>query len=568
MSGVKEECGVFGIYDLDGGNIAPSIYYGLTSLQHRGQESCGMAVSRTDGERGNVQFHKDLGLVSEVLRKDVVHNMNGDIGIGHVRYSTTGESVAENAQPLVLSYIKGSLALAHNGNLVNTEALKWELIQTGAIFHTTTDSEVIAFHIARERVHSATVEEAVHKTVEKIRGGYALVIMSPRKLIGARDPYGLKPLCLGKRDNAYVLASESCALTSVGAEFIRDIEPGEIVTITKNGLKSSKLTEKKKHAHCVFEYIYFARLDSTMDGVKIYDARIRGGKSLAKSYPVEADLVTGVPESGLPAAKGYSEESGIPFGFAFYKNSYIGRTFIKPTQQERESSVHLKLSVLESVVKGKRIVLVDDSIVRGTTIANLIHMLKEAGAKEVHVRISSPPFLHPCYFGTDVPSNDQLIAAQHSTEEIRKMIGADSLGYMQIDYLEGMAGGLPLCKACFDGNYPMEIPAEITLSMSSATTHALRIGGRLTGDFSETTSWKVGAAYEHVFDGDAEADILFGGSAAALDVPSLSGNTGILELGLSVKPSAASPWTADIGVKGYVGDRRGAAGSISVLYAF
>ena len=460
-SGVKEECGVFGIYDLDGGNIAPSIYYGLTSLQHRGQESCGMAVSRTDGERGNVQFHKDLGLVSEVLRKDVVHNMNGDIGIGHVRYSTTGESVAENAQPLVLSYIKGSLALAHNGNLVNTEALKWELIQTGAIFHTTTDSEVIAFHIARERVHSATVEEAVHKTVEKIRGGYALVIMSPRKLIGARDPYGLKPLCLGKRDNAYVLASESCALTSVGAEFIRDIEPGEIVTITKNGLKSSKLTEKKKHAHCVFEYIYFARLDSTMDGVKIYDARIRGGKSLAKSYPVEADLVTGVPESGLPAAKGYSEESGIPFGFAFYKNSYIGRTFIKPTQQERESSVHLKLSVLESVVKGKRIVLVDDSIVRGTTIANLIHMLKEAGAKEVHVRISSPPFLHPCYFGTDVPSNDQLIAAQHSTEEIRKMIGADSLGYMQIDYLEGMAGGLPLCKACFDGNYPMEIPAEI-----------------------------------------------------------------------------------------------------------
>ena len=461
MSGVKEECGVFGIYDLDGGNIAPSIYYGLTSLQHRGQESCGMAVSRTDGERGNVQFHKDLGLVSEVLRKDVVHNMNGDIGIGHVRYSTTGESVAENAQPLVLSYIKGSLALAHNGNLVNTEALKWELIQTGAIFHTTTDSEVIAFHIARERVHSATVEEAVHKTVEKIRGGYALVIMSPRKLIGARDPYGLKPLCLGKRDNAYVLASESCALTSVGAEFIRDIEPGEIVTITKDGLKSSKLDVQKKHAHCVFEYNYFARLDSTMDGVKIYDARIRGGKSLAKSYPVEADLVTGVPESGLPAAKGYSEESGIPFGFAFYKNSYIGRTFIKPTQQERESSVHLKLSVLESVVKGKRIVLVDDSIVRGTTIANLIHMLKEAGAKEVHVRISSPPFLHPCYFGTDVPSNDQLIAAQHSTEEIRKMIGADSLGYMQIDYLEGMAGGLPLCKACFDGNYPMEIPEEI-----------------------------------------------------------------------------------------------------------
>ena len=460
MSGVKEECGVFGIYDLDGGNIAPSIYYGLTSLQHRGQESCGMAVSRTDGERGNVQFHKDLGLVSEVLRKDVVHNMNGDIGIGHVRYSTTGESVAENAQPLVLSYIKGSLALAHNGNLVNTEALKWELIQTGAIFHTTTDSEVIAFHIARERVHSATVEEAVHKTVEKIRGGYALVIMSPRKLIGARDPYGLKPLCLGKRDNAYVLASESCALTSVGAEFIRDIEPGEIVTITKNGLKSSKLTEKKKHAHCVFEYIYFARLDSKIDNISVYEARIRGGATLAKTYPVDADLVCGVPDSGLASAKGYSEESGIPFGLAFHKNSYVGRTFIKPTQKERESSVKIKLSVLESVVKGKRIVLVDDSIVRGTTISNLITMLRKAGATEVHVRISSPPFLYPCYFGTDVPSNKQLIASSHSTEEIRQQIGADSLGYMPIEELQNMVGDLPICRACFDSHYPMEVPKQ------------------------------------------------------------------------------------------------------------
>ena len=460
MAGIKEECGVFGIYDLDGGNVVPSIYYGLTSLQHRGQESCGLAVSDTKGERGNVKFHKDLGLVSEVLRQDVVRKYEGDIGIGHVRYSTTGASVAENAQPLVLSYVKGTLALAHNGNLVNTPELKWELIQNGAIFHTTTDSEVIAFHIARERVHSKTVEEAVLKTAKKIKGAYGLVVMSPRKLIAVRDPYGLKPLCLGKRGNAYVIASESCALTSVSAEFIRDIEPGEILTITKDGLKSNKelASVAAKRAHCVFEYIYFARLDSTIDGVKVYDARIRGGKSLAKSYPVEADLVTGVPESGLPAAKGYSEASGIPFAFAFYKNSYIGRTIIKPTQEERESSVHLKLSVLESVVKDKRIVLVDDSIVRGTTIANLIHMLKEAGAKEVHVRISSPPFLHPCYFGTDVPSNDQLIAASHSTEEICKMIGADSLGSMQTDYLEGLAGGLPLCKACFDGNYPMEIP--------------------------------------------------------------------------------------------------------------
>lgn len=460
MAEIKEECGVFGIYDMDGGNVASSIYYGLTSLQHRGQESCGMAVTRTDGKRGNIQFRKDLGLVSEVFHKDSIKDLDGDLGLGHVRYSTTGASVAENAQPLVLSYVKGSLALAHNGNLVNTSELKWELIQNGAVFHTTTDSEVIAFHIARERVHSASVEEAVKKTAQKIKGAYGLVIMSPRKLIGVRDPYGLKPLCLGKRGNSYVLASESCALTAVNAEFIRDLKPGEILTITKDGLHSDMSLATGKHAHCVFEYIYFARLDSTMDGVNVYDARIRGGKSLAKSYPVEADLVTGVPESGIPAAKGFSEESGIPFGFAFYKNGYIGRTFIKPTQQEREDSVHLKLSVLKSVVAGKRIVLVDDSIVRGTTIANLIHMLKEAGAKEVHVRISSPPFLHPCYFGTDVPSNEQLIASSHTTEEIRQMIGADSLGYMESQYLEGMAGGLPLCKACFDGNYPMEIPEE------------------------------------------------------------------------------------------------------------
>ena len=457
MADLEEACGVFGIYDLDGGNVVPSVYYGLTALQHRGQESCGLAVSNTSGEIGNIQFHKDLGLVSEVFRKDTLEKMSGDIGIGHVRYSTTGASVAENAQPLVLSYIKGTLALAHNGNLVNTRELKWELIQNGAIFHTTTDSEVIAFHIARERVHSKSVEEAILKTARKLRGAYGLVVMSPRKLIGVRDPFGLKPLCLGRRGNAYVLASESCALTSVGAEFIRDVEPGEMVTISRNGVESNKELSTEKHAHCVFEYIYFARLDSVLDGVGIYDARIRGGRSLAKSYPVEADLVTGVPESGIPAAKGFSEASGIPFGLAFYKNSYIGRTFIKPTQKERESSVHMKLSVLDSVVKGKRIVLVDDSIVRGTTIANLIHMLKKAGALEVHVRISSPPFLYPCYFGTDVPSNDQLIASSHTTEEIRQMIGADSLGYMKIDYLEGMAGGLPLCKACFDGKYPMDV---------------------------------------------------------------------------------------------------------------
>ena len=455
---LKEECGVFGMYDFSGGDVATSIYYGLFALQHRGQESCGIAVSETNGPKGKVSSHKDMGLLNEAFTPEVLEKLKGDIGVGHVRYSTAGSSTRENAQPLVLNYVKGTLGLAHNGNLINTPQLHKELEYTGAIFQTTIDSEVIAYLIARERLNSKTVEEAVLKTARKIKGAYGLVVMSPRKLIAVRDPYGLKPLCLGKRGNAYVIASESCALTSVSAEFVRDIEPGEILTITKDGLKSNMELAGTKKAHCVFEYIYFARLDSTIDGVRVYDARIRGGKSLAKSYPVEADIVTGVPESGLPAAKGYSEESGIPFAFAFYKNSYIGRTFIKPTQEERESSVHLKLSVLESVVKGKRIVLVDDSIVRGTTIANLIHMLKEAGAKEVHVRISSPPFLHPCYFGTDVPSNDQLIAASHSEEEICQMIGADSLGYMQTDYLKGMAGGLPLCKACFDGKYPMDIP--------------------------------------------------------------------------------------------------------------
>ncbi|HJB30247.1 MAG TPA: amidophosphoribosyltransferase [Candidatus Blautia faecavium] len=456
MDEIKEECGVFGIYDLDGENVVPSVYYGLTSLQHRGQEACGLAVSKTKGERGNIRFCKNAGLVNEVLREDTLKDMEGDIAIGHVRYSTTGASVAENAQPLVLSYIKGSLALAHNGNLMNTPRLKWELIQNGAIFHTTTDSEVIAFHIARERVHTKSVEEAVENTVKKLKGAYGLVVMSPRKLIAVRDPYGLKPLCLGKRGNAYIIASETCALGAVGAEFVRDIRPGEILTITRDGIHSRQFEEGKKRAHCIFEYIYFARLDSVLDGVNVYDARIRGGRILAKHYPVEADLVAGVPDSGVPAAKGYAEESGIPFGFAFYKNSYIGRTFIKPTQKERESGVRLKLSVLASAVKGKRIVLVDDSIVRGTTIANLIHMLKKAGALEVHVRICAPPFLYPCYYGTDVPSNDQLIASCYSTEEIRKLIGADSLGYMKNEYLEEMAEGLPVCKACFDGNYPIE----------------------------------------------------------------------------------------------------------------
>ena len=455
---LKEECGVFGIYDMDGGDVAHSIYYGLSSLQHRGQESCGIAVSDTNGPKRNLGMHKGLGLVNEVFKEENLEKLHGDIGIGHVRYATSGATNLENAQPLVLNYVKGTLGLAHNGNLVNAAELRHELEYTGAIFRSTIDSEVIAYCIARERIHSGSVEEAVLKTARRIRGAYGLVIMSPRKLIGVRDPFGLKPLCLGKRDNAWVLASESCALSAIGAEFIRDIRPGEILTITKKGLSSNMDLAQEKKAHCIFEYIYFARLDSTLDGINVYEARIRAGEALADSYPVKADLVTGVPDSGLAAAKGYSERSGIPFALAFHKNSYMGRTFIKPTQKEREESVRLKLNVLEPVVRGKRIVLVDDSIVRGTTMANLIRMLKQAGALEVHVRISSPPFLYPCYFGTDVPSNKQLIASDHTPDEIRRLIGADSLGYMKLQDLPRMTGDLPLCTACFDSKYPMEVP--------------------------------------------------------------------------------------------------------------
>ena len=458
---IKEACGVFGIYNPHGEEAASSIYYGLSSLQHRGQESCGIAVFDTSGPKGNANVHRGMGLVSEVFKDNILQSLHGNLGIGHVRYSTTGETTISNAQPLVLNYIKGTLALAHNGNLVNTKELRDELAQNGAIFHTTTDSEVIAYCIARERVHTKSVEEAILHTASKIKGAYGLVIASPRKLIGVRDPLGLKPLCLGKRDDSYVIASESCALTAIGAQFLRDIRPGEIVTITRNGITSNFDLCQSQQAHCIFEYIYFARLDSKLDGIPVYESRLRAGAALAKAYPADADLVVGVPDSGLAAAQGFSDASGIPFGLAFYKNSYVGRTFIKPTQKERESSVRLKLSVLEPAVRGKNIVLVDDSIVRGPTIANLIHLLKHAGAKNVHVRICSPPFLYPCYFGTDVPSNKQLIASSHSVEEIRQLIGADSLGYMRIEDLQSMVGDLPLCKACFDNKYPMEIPSEM-----------------------------------------------------------------------------------------------------------
>ena len=458
---LHDECGVFGAYDFDGGDVASTIYYGLFALQHRGQESCGIAVSDTDGPKGKVLSYKDMGLVNEVFDAEKLEKLNGNIGVGHVRYSTAGSSVRENAQPLVLNYVKGTLGMAHNGNLINALELRQELSYTGAIFQTTTDSEVIAYLIARERLKTNTVEAAVKNSMEKIKGAYSLIVMSPRKLIGARDPFGFKPLCIGKRDNTYFLSSETCALDTVGAEFVRDVLPGEVVTITHNGIQSDTTLCQKNTARCIFEYIYFARPDSKIDGMGVYESRINAGRILAKTHPVEADLVVGVPESGNAAALGYSLESGIPYGNAFIKNNYVGRTFIKPKQEQRESSVKVKLNVLSDVVKGKRVIMIDDSIVRGTTSARIVSLLKQAGASEVHVRISSPPFLHPCYFGTDIPSEDQLIASGNTVEEICKIIGADSLGYLETDKLSEMiCGGTGYCDACFTGNYPIEPPTE------------------------------------------------------------------------------------------------------------
>jgi len=460
---LREECGVFGIYDFDGNDVSTSIYYGLLALQHRGQESCGIAVSDTNGPKGKVRSYKDMGLVNEAFTPEIVETLTGDIGVGHVRYSTAGSSTRENAQPLVLNYVKGTLGLAHNGNLINAPELRKELAHTGAIFQTTIDSEVIAYFIARERLNSKSVEEAVGRAMHKIKGAYSLVIMSPRKLIGARDPFGFRPLCIGKRDNAYVLASETCALDTVGATFVRDVLPGEIVTISKEkGIESdtSHCLQETGHARCVFEYIYFARPDSFVDGISVYNSRIMAGKFLAMDSPVEADLVVGVPESGNVAAMGYSLQSGIPYGTAFVKNGYIGRTFIKPKQKNREDSVSVKLNALREVVNGKRIIMIDDSIVRGTTSDRIVKMLRDAGAKEVHMRVSSPPFLWPCYFGTDVPAREQLIAYNRSVEEIGSIIGTDSLAYLNTERLDEIVGNLKVCKGCFTGNYPLEAPKE------------------------------------------------------------------------------------------------------------
>ena len=443
------------MYSLKGEDVAGDIYYGLIALQHRGQEAAGIAVSDTAGPKGKVLLKKDMGLVNEVFHKEDLIRLKGNIGVGHVRYSTTGGSVVENAQPLSMNYLKGSLALVHNGNIVNADRLKEEQVQRGLAHYTTSDSEVLAYEIIGERVKSASIEEACIRAARKLSGGYAVIIMSPRKLMGIRDPYGIKPLAIGKRGDTYVLASESAAIRAVGAEFVRDVQPGEVVSITAEGLSSDTSLVRKDRAHCIFEYIYFARNDSVMDGIEVHEARMEAGRALAKESPAEADIVVGVPDSGLAAAQGFAEESGIPFALAFHKNSYIGRSFIKPTDEERKTAVHMKLSVLDHVVKGKRIVLIDDSIVRGTTMRRLIEMLRNAGASSVHVRISSPPFLYPCYYGTDVPTAKQLIASDHSPEEVAKTVGADSLAYLRVEDFAAMVGDLPLCTACFTNDYPV-----------------------------------------------------------------------------------------------------------------
>ncbi len=458
---LHEECGVFGAYSLEHEDVTSSIYYGLFALQHRGQESCGIAVSDTEGPKGKVVSLKGMGLVNEVFDENNIEKLGGNIGVGHVRYSTAGASCAENTQPLVINYIKGTLGMAHNGNLTNAAELRQKLSETGAIFQTTIDSEVIAYMVARQRLETKNVEGAIKKAMESLKGAYSLVVMSPRKLMGCRDPFGFRPLCIGRRDNTYFLSSETCALDAVDAEFIRDVLPGEIVTIDKDGIHSDTSLCQPKSAKCIFEYIYFARPDSYVDGVSVYNSRIMAGKILAQMHPVEADVVVGVPDSGNVAAMGFALESGIPYGMAFIKNSYIGRTFIKPKQSVRESAVKIKLNVLKEVVRGKRVVMIDDSIVRGTTSERIVRMLKNAGATEVHVRISSPPFLFPCYFGTDVPSCDQLIAANNTIDQICEMLGADSLGYLDGERLNELVDGdTNYCEACFSGKYPIEPPAE------------------------------------------------------------------------------------------------------------
>ncbi len=461
MSSLREECGVFGVYSGETSDVASTAYYGLFALQHRGQESCGIVVN----DDGVFSGFKDKGLVNDVFTTEIINSLGeGNIAVGHVRYGTTGSNDRSNAQPIVVNHIKGKMALAHNGNLINSGELRRELELQGSIFHTTSDTEVISYIITKERLSAPSIEQAVNSAMNRIKGAYSLVVMSPSKLIAVRDENGFRPLCYGKTaDGRYIVASESCALDAVGAEFVRDIKPGEIVVFEKSGVRSIEDHCKKSPCSlCVFEYIYFARPDSVIDGCPVHTARQRAGAFLALEHPVQADVVIGVPDSGLDAALGYAKQSGIPYEIGFIKNKYIGRTFIAPGQKSREDKVKIKLNPIAEVAKGKRIVMIDDSIVRGTTSARIVKLLREAGAKEIHMRVSAPPFMNPCYYGTDIDSRENLIACKHSVEEIAKIIGVDSLGYLSVDSVKQIAKGIcgtGYCTACFDGNYPTAVPS-------------------------------------------------------------------------------------------------------------
>ena len=452
---IHEECGVFGVYDPQGG-CAHSTYYGLYALQHRGQEACGIAVTNNR----ELSYYKDIGLVGDVFHQEILDELNGTMAVGHVRYATTGEGKRENAQPLTLSYVKGTLAVVHNGNLVNTETLREEYEYNGAIFQTTSDTEIIAYTIAKERLTCGSVEEAVNRAIPHLEGAFSLLVLSPRKLVAARDPWGFRPLCIGRKGDAIYFSSESCGLDSVGAEYIREVDPGEIVVVEDGQLRSIRDNCRDKNHLCIFEYIYFARPDSEIFGQSVHLARRNAGRLLAQEHAVEADLVIGVPDSGLDAAMGYAEESGIPYGEGFVKNRYIGRTFITPDQESREAAVRIQLGALRCQVAGKRVVMIDDSIVRGTTASAIVSLLRSAGATEVHVRISSPEFISPCFFGTDIPNKEKLISCHHSVEEIREIINADSLGFLSLERLHQIApdsacGGF--CEGCFSGTYPIDM---------------------------------------------------------------------------------------------------------------
>ena len=453
---IHEECGVFGVFAPTPTDAAHLCYYGLYALQHRGQESCGIVVN----DDGVFVSHKDTGLVSEVFsEKTLTAFPRASMAVAHTRYGTTGGANRANCQPIEVNHQKGRMALAHNGNLANAAALRSELELSGAIFHTTSDTETIAYIVTRERLRAPSIEEALSRAMDTLDGAYSLVLMSPQKLICVRDPHGFRPLCYGQTaDGVYIVASESCAIHAVGGRVIRDVEPGEMLIFTKSGVVSRKEhCRKADKKTCIFEYIYFARPDAVIDGISVHASRMKAGEILARTYPVEADVVIGVPDSGLDAALGYSRVSGIPYEIGLVKNKYIGRTFIAPS--DRADQVRIKLSAIESAVCGKRVVLIDDSIVRGTTSARIVKLLRESGASEVHMRVCAPPFLHPCYYGTDIDSEEHLIACRFTVPQIAEQIGADSLGFLPTDALHELCSG-GYCSACFTGNYPTKTPTN------------------------------------------------------------------------------------------------------------